>query len=184
MSRDVGQRAILLLCSMARMSSCCSSSPVMARTGRCARLRRTWACRAGVHRSLQRLSAASLYDLQRRRANISQAEEFLVHAVKYLFPPELNGETSGVPTAWAAPPLAGELAPQNDLPPVWPYPHGRQRGIAVAPLHPALPGLAQRDPDLAERLALVDAIRIGDARIRNLAAELLGQRLARPAATA
>jgi len=80
--------------------------------------------------------------------------------------------------------LAGELAPQNDLPPVWPYPHGRQRGIAVAPLHPALPGLAQRDPDLAERLALVDAIRMGDARIRNLAAELLGQRLARPAATA
>jgi len=31
--------------------------------------------RAGVHRSLQRLSAASLYDLQRRRVNISRAEE-------------------------------------------------------------------------------------------------------------
>ena len=140
--------------------------------------------RAGVHRSLQRLSAAGLYDLQRRRANISQAEEFLVHAVKYLFPPELNGETRGVPTAWAAPPLAGELAPQDDLPPVWPDPHGRQRGIAVTPLHPAVPDLAQRDPDLAERLALVDAIRMGDARVRNLAAELLGQRLARPAAAA
>jgi hypothetical protein len=140
--------------------------------------------RAGVHRSLQRLSAASLYDLQRRRANISQTEEFLVHAVKYLFPPELNGETRGVPTAWAAPPLAGELAPQNDLPPVWPDPHGSQRGIAVTPLHPAVPGLAQRDPDLAERLALIDAIRMGDPRIRSLAAELLSRRLARPTATA
>ena len=31
--------------------------------------------RAGVHRSLQRLSAAGLYDLQRRRVNISRAEE-------------------------------------------------------------------------------------------------------------
>jgi hypothetical protein len=140
--------------------------------------------RAGVHRSLQRLSAASLYDLQRRRANISQTEEFLVHAVKYLFPPELNGETRGVPTAWAAPPLAGELAPQNDLPPVWPDPHGSQRGIAVTPLHPAVPGLAQRDPDLAERLALIDAIRMGDPRIRSLAAELLSRRLARATATA
>lgn len=140
--------------------------------------------RAGVHRSLQRLSAAGLYDLDRRRANISQAEEFLVHAVKYLFPPELNGETRGVPTAWAAAPLAGELAPQSDLPPVWPDPHGRQRGIAVAPLHPAVPGLAERDPDLGERLALIDAIRMGEARGRSLAAKLLSQRLAAPAGAA
>lgn len=140
--------------------------------------------RAGVHRSLRRLSAASLYDLERRRANISQAEDFLVHAVKYLFPPQMNGETRGVPTAWAAPPLADELAPQSDQPPVWPASHGRQRGIAVAPLHPAAPGLAERDPALGERLALIDAIRMGDARVRSLAAELLSQRLTRPAAAA
>lgn len=139
---------------------------------------------AGVHRSLQRLSAAGLYDLGRRRANISQAEEFLVHAVKYLFPPELNGETRGVPTAWAAAPLAGELAPQSDLPPVWPDPHGRERGIAVIPLHPAVPGLAQRDPELGERLALIDGIRMGDARVRSLAVTHLSHRLARPAAEA
>jgi len=140
--------------------------------------------RAGVHRSLQRLSASGLYDLRRRRANISQTEEFLVHAVKYLFPPELGGETRGVPTAWAASPLAAELAPQSDLPPVWPDPRGRQRGIALAPLHPAVPALVQRDPELGERLALIDAIRMGDARVRNLATKLLSQHLARPAAAA
>lgn len=43
----------------------------------------------------------------RRRANISQAEEFLIHAVKYLFPPELGGETRGCrrrgrPSRWPA----------------------------------------------------------------------------------
>lgn len=140
--------------------------------------------RAGVHRSLRRLSAAGLYDLNRQRANISQAEESLVHAVKYLFPPELNGETRGVPTAWAAPPLADELAPQSDLPPVWPDPDGRQRGMALTPLHPAAPALARSDPELAERLALIDAIRMGDARIRSLAAKLLSQRLIRTAAAA
>ena len=137
--------------------------------------------RAGVHRSLQRLSAAGLYDLERRRTNLSQAEEFLVHAVKYLFPPEMNGESRGVPTAWAAPPLADQLAPPSDLPPVWPDPQGRERGLAVTPLHPAVPELARRDPELAERLALVDAIRMGDARVRGLAAEILVQRLGRPA---
>lgn len=140
--------------------------------------------RAGVHRSLQRLSAAGMYDLDHRRTNLSQTEEFLVHAVKYLFPPELNGETRGIPTAWAAQPLADQLAPQSDLPPVWPDPQGRQRGIAVTPLHPAVPELARRDPELAESLALVDAIRMGNARVRGLAAKLLGQRLARRAAVA
>jgi hypothetical protein len=137
--------------------------------------------RAGVHRSLQRLGVAGLYDLDRRRTNLSQAEEFLVHAVQYLFPPEMNGETRGVPTAWAAPPLLDQLAPPSDLPPVWPDPHGRQRGIAVTPLHPAAPELARRDPELAERLALIDAIRMGDARVRGIAAKLLAERLARPA---
>jgi hypothetical protein len=140
--------------------------------------------RAGVHRSLHRLSTAGLYDLERRRTNVSQAEEFLIHAVKYLFPPDMNGETRGVPTAWAAPPLAGELAWQSDLPPVWPDPQGRQRGISITPLHPAAPELARRDPKLAELLALIDAIRMGDARLRGLATKLLGQRLARPAVAA
>lgn len=140
--------------------------------------------RAGVHRSLQRLGAAGLYDLERRRTNLSQAEEFLVHGVKYLFPPQLSGETRGMPTAWAAPPLMEKLAPQHDLPPVWPDAQGERRGIALAPLHPAVPELARRDPDLGERLALIDAIRMGDARIRGLAAKLLGQRLGRAPAPA
>lgn len=134
---------------------------------------------AGVQRSVQRLSAAGLFDQQRRRTNVSQAEEFLVHAVKYLFPPELEGETRGFPTAWAAPPLAGEMAPLGDLPPVWPHPQGAQRGIALTPLHPAVPGLAHRDPGLAERLALIDAIRMGDARVRAVATALLRDRLER-----
>lgn len=140
--------------------------------------------RAGVHRSLRRLNASGLYDLNRRRTNLSHAEEFLTHAVKYLFPPEFSGETRGIPTAWAARPLVDELAPQSDAPPVWPDPHGRQRGIALTPIHPTAPEIARRDPELAERLALLDAIRTGDARIRNLAIELLSGRLARVAAPA
>ena len=134
--------------------------------------------RSGVHRSLQRLGAAGLYDLDRRRANIAQAEEFLVHAAKYVFPPERGGETRGVPTAWASAPLVGRLAPDNSLPPVWPDPHGEVRGIAVKPLHPDAANLARRDPRLGERMALVDALRMGDARTRALAGDLLARDLA------
>jgi len=138
--------------------------------------------RAGIHRSVQRLDYAGLYDLQRRRVNVAQAEEFLVHAVKYVFPPELGGETRGIPTAWAAPPLVGVMAPETGLPPVWPDPLGRDRGLSFTPLHPAASEIARRDPALGERLFLVDALRGGDARICGLAADMLGERLTRPAA--
>jgi hypothetical protein len=89
----------------------------------------------------------------------------------------LRGETRGIPTAWAAAPLAAELAPSSDLPPVWPDPMGHVRGIALDPLHDSVSGISRRDPALAERLALVDALRLGDARVRGLAASLLRERL-------
>lgn len=136
--------------------------------------------RSVVHRALQRLKAAGLVDARRRRVNISQSEEFLVHAVKYLFPAALGGESRGIPTAWAAEPLAGKLAsPPSELAPVWPDPGGRRRGLTLQPLHAAVPAAARRDQALAERLALVDALRLGDARVRGLATELLVERLAR-----
>lgn len=136
--------------------------------------------RSVVHRALQRLAVARLLDARRRRVNVSQAEEFLIHAVKYVFPATLEGESRGIPTAWAAEALAGKLASApNELPPVWPDPRGHQRGLALKPLHAAVPGAARRDPTLAERLALVDALRLGDARVRGLAAELLSAGLIR-----
>ena len=134
--------------------------------------------RSVVHRALGRLGAAGLLDARRRRVNVSQAEEFLVHAVKYLFPAALEGESRGIPTAWAAEPLRGELAsPPDEMQPVWPDAHGRQRGLALQPLHPAVPAAARRDAALRERLALLDGLRLGDARVRALAADLLRDRL-------
>lgn len=130
--------------------------------------------RSVVHRALKRLAVAGLLDERRRRVNLSQAEEFLIHAVKYVFPAVAEGESRGVPTAWAAKPLASHIAsPPNVLDPVWPDARGRRRGLVVRPLHDSVPEAARRDPRLGERLALVDALRLGDARIRGLAAELL-----------
>jgi hypothetical protein len=127
---------------------------------------------ATAHRAVHNLSDAGLYDRGRRRVPEAAAEEFLVHGVKYLFPAVRGSETRGVPAAWAAPPLVTELA-ADALPPVWPHPTGDRRGIALKPLHPVVPELALRDERLWERLALVDAIRAGDARIRRLAEEAL-----------
>jgi hypothetical protein len=140
--------------------------------------RETTIPRSVVQRSLKRLWQAGLFDRRRRTANISQAEEFLIHGVKYVFPGSVNGESRGFATAWGAKPLADKLAaPGNDVPPVWPSAHGDTRGLALDPLHPSVVEAANQDPLLREQLTLVDAIRIGDARIRGLAADLLSERL-------
>ena len=60
---------------------------------------------------------------------------------------------------------------------------GQVRGIALEPLHAAAAQISRRDPELAERLALVDGLRLGDARVRGLAAKLLGERLTAAMAT-
>jgi hypothetical protein len=139
--------------------------------------------RSGVQRALVRLGKAGLLDERRRRVRALQLEEFVVHGVRYLFPPVLGGETRGVATAWAAEPLVGRVGSVvGSLPLVWPDPLGVVRGIELVPLHWAAVEGARRSPPLGELLVLVDGLRVGDARLRGIAAELLSDRLAAVAA--
>ncbi|HEY4812960.1 MAG TPA: hypothetical protein VIH71_18070 [Solirubrobacteraceae bacterium] len=138
--------------------------------------------RSVIQRSLVRLEQAGLLEDKRRRVNVGRAEELLVHAVKYMFPPVQGGETRGVPTAWAAPPLQERLVDSGELPPVWPDPMGSVRGIALEPLYGSAPEISRRDPALTELLALTDGVRVGDARVRGIAEELLRARLGSTAA--
>jgi hypothetical protein len=125
-----------------------------------------------IHRSLGRLEEAALVSPD-RQVRLAQAEEFFSHALPYLYPPQMRGETRGIPTAWAAPPLSERLADSAAPPPVWAHPLGEVRGIEMEPLHHIVPEAALRSEELYERLALVDALRAGDARIRELARDEL-----------
>ena len=131
---------------------------------------------SALHRSLRRAEAANLYDARRRKIKPAQLIEFLSHGLSYVFPAEWSGEARGRPTAWGAPPLSGQLA-SSSSPPVWPDAEGQARGIALKPLHPSVPDAARRDKGLWELLAIADAIRIGNARERNLAIRELKKRL-------
>jgi hypothetical protein len=131
---------------------------------------------AGVHRGIRRLEEARLLAPD-GQVNRSSAEEFILHGLKYQFPGRTGGLTRGMPTAWAAPPLDRELAPVNEPPPVWPDRFGNTRGMALEPLHKSAVEAGQKNPLLAERLALIDAIRIGDGRVRAVAEKLLSKSL-------
>jgi len=104
-------------------------------------------------------------------------EEFLIHGVKYAFPAKRGEVTRGVPTAYAAPPLRDQLVDSSDLPPVWPDAEGDVRGVTLEPLHKSVPNAARKSPVLHELLALVDALRDGRVRERQIAENELSVRL-------
>src|SRR5580692_8153241 len=132
-----------------------------------------------VHGAIGRLRKSRLLPgpSLKDRPNISALEEFLVHGLKYAFPAEHGEVTRGIPTSYAAEPLKSEIAASSDLPPVWPWHEGDTRGIGLEPLYKSVPYAALRDPALYQLLALVDAIRDGRARERNLAERDLVERL-------
>ncbi len=132
-----------------------------------------------VHSAVKRAQAAHLLhgpEMQ-DRPNVSALEEFLIHGVKYAFPAERGGVTRGLATSYAAEPLNRLFAFADEPIPVWPYPEGNKRGIALAPLYRTVPEAALRDPLLYELLALVDAIRDGRTRERKLAEQELSKML-------
>jgi hypothetical protein len=132
---------------------------------------------ASLQRSLVRLGETPAYDATRGRVNSSATMDLFEHALPFVAPATLGASTRGVPTAWAVPPLSNAIGAVGDLPPVWPSSTGEVRGRAVQPLHPAAISLAASDPWMYEMLALVDGVRIGDARVQGVARQLLRERL-------
>jgi hypothetical protein len=132
-----------------------------------------------VHAALKRAEAARLLYFENKRPRIALAafEEFLFHGAKYAFPPVRGAMVAGVPTAHAAPPLNGLIAPSSEPPSVWPAMEGSARGMALLPIYPSAPLAALRSPALYENLALFDALRMGNARERALAQQLFQARL-------
>ena len=119
-----------------------------------------------VHGAARRALAARLAIKKdgRIKPNLRNLEEFLLHGIQYVFVPERGGLILGMPTFDAA---------DNELPPVWPDPEGAVRGESFSPLYKSVPVAAKRDLELYPLLVLVDAIRGGRARERDMAKKAL-----------
>ena len=73
--------------------------------------------------------------------------------------------------------MAGKLAGDETVVPIWPDPDGTRQGVAVEPLYRSVPVAAKNDAALYDLLALVDALRIGRARERAIAETEIDHRL-------
>lgn len=120
-----------------------------------------------VSESLNRSVMAGLIAADKITLMRSALLEFLQHGIQYTFPQRPGGLVRGMPTAHSAEPLCSLIGDHEPI--VWPFADGNLRGHGIEPLHPSVPIACQRDHRLYQLLALVDALRIGRAREKELA---------------
>ncbi|HEY0928532.1 MAG TPA: hypothetical protein VGE27_01330 [Gemmatimonas sp.] len=128
---------------------------------------------SAVHRAVARLQQAGLCGMGTRTVNKEALREFLVHGVRYTFPPVHGPERTGLPTAGAHPALAESLGEQAGPRLVWPSEGGTARGESLTPLFTGMTRVAQRDSRMHELLATVDLLRVGSDEQREAAGALL-----------
>jgi DNA-binding Lrp family transcriptional regulator len=110
------------------------------------------------------------------RVNKQSLKEFLVHGLKYVFPPKIGAKTRGIATAHSASPIKEHIHEGEDNF-VWPYYKGTKRGMQIEPLYKTIPEIASGDPVLYELLVIVDTLRVGRVREVEIAVLELDKRL-------
>ncbi|GGG05683.1 MarR family transcriptional regulator [Pontibacter amylolyticus] len=128
-----------------------------------------------VSESLNRSYVAGLIDKPKRKVMRQALLEFLIHGLRYVFPQEPGAIVRGVPTAISTAPLDKLIMSNEKL--VWPYAKGTVRGQSIEPLYPSVVEACVKNSELHELLALVDALRVGKVRERELAKVELEKRI-------
>lgn len=136
---------------------------------------------SAVHRGVARLQGAGLLRPASRTVARPALREFLLHGVRYAFPPVRGQEMTGVATAWSLGPvsdlLAAEAASDVSRAVVWPDDTGAVRGEMLVPLFPGAARAAERDARLHLLLAAVDAVRAGSSTVRRVVSDYLAERI-------
>ncbi len=110
---------------------------------------------------------------EKRATNPRALLEFLMGGIRYAFPAQRGPLTTGVPTAYSAAPLSSVVDAVDVV--VWPAPKVTDgvRGFSLTPLFPRASLLREHDPVTYRVLTVIDALRLGDLRLRQHAKEAL-----------
>lgn len=128
-----------------------------------------------VSQSLNRSKYAGLIDEARKKVNKLAFTEFLLHGVSYAFPQQPGAIVRGVLTAHSAEPLNQIINSSEKY--VWPYAKGKERGQSIEPLYSTVVEATLSDKELYELLTMVDAIRVGRIREKEIAKQELEKRI-------
>ena len=132
---------------------------------------------ASLNRSLEVGMARHDHKSQLPVANSKILLDFIVSGIRYVFPARPGAVARGIPTGFEAPGLKGLLSSVSEYYYVWPDAEGNDSGQVIAPLYKSAPLAAKKDELLYQCMALVDAIRLGEAREIAIAKDALKERL-------
>lgn len=129
---------------------------------------------SSVSESLERSKRAQLVDRKKQRVNTLALQEFLLHGIMYVFPVEVGRVVRGMPTYINASPIKEQITGGTENY-VWRCAQGTARGQQVEPLYTSVPEAAIQDEELYRLLVIVDTLRIGRTREKEIAAEELNK---------
>lgn len=128
-----------------------------------------------ISSSLTRSTYSGLLSSDKRSVNRNKFFDFIEYGLQVVFPVQPGEMTRGTLTAHSAPPLAHDIVGTQLY--VWPYAKGQDKGLSIAPLYHTIPQAILLDAQLYEILSLLDAIRVGRSREKQLALRYLKQYL-------
>ncbi len=128
-----------------------------------------------VSKSLARSKYAGLLDSKGKIVFKAALFDFLQYGIRYVFPQHPGALVRGIPTSHSASPLNKCIQSLEMY--VWPSGKGTVKGQSIIPLFPSVIEAVKNDSLLYELLSLVDALRVGKAREREIALEELKVRL-------
>jgi len=128
-----------------------------------------------VSQAVARSKFAGLLDDTGKRVMRQAFYDFLQYGLAVVFPAKPGAIVRGIPTAHSAAPLNMEISSGENY--VWPFAMGSVRGHGITPLYASVPQAALEDEQLYELLSLVDALRVGKVREKNLAIQELKHRI-------
>jgi len=126
--------------------------------------------------ALERCRICGLIDSSKKKVNRLNFREFLIYGLKYVYPAQIGSQVRGIATGYSAEPIKSKLSESNENL-VWAYYKGSRRGNSVKPLYPTVPKIIDNNKELYELLVIVDTLRVGKVREREIAIEELDKRL-------
>lgn len=127
---------------------------------------------AEVYNSIERLKTAKLLDSENKPI-LRHLRNLIVHGIPFFYPAEVGFIERGISVAHSGPILNEVIKHRKDDKYVWPDPEGKEVGQAIKPLFKSIPQAAKTDSKLYEVLSLIEALRVGKTRERNLAEKYL-----------
>lgn len=121
---------------------------------------------------LERLNNLNSFDWV---INTKALFKVIQYAFPYFYPIEQTGMTYGLKTGFSAPILSDKLISGGEIPYIWATEQGNTFGLGIEPIYKSVPFASKHDEYVYSCFALIDALRAGQPREKNIALDMLEQ---------